>query len=113
MVDDFLACEKAQWVTSLIETRDNVTLCTMRCRVMNMNIYDFRDEPVKIFIILCILTISVILIQMMDGEMQTLSLGNWMELPNEPFKPWIQRRNSIANERYLFDSFLDLRSQGT
>lgn len=36
--------------------------------------------------------------QMMDGEMQTLSLGNWMQLPDEPFKPWIQRRHAGTAE---------------
>ncbi|CAH1780134.1 unnamed protein product [Owenia fusiformis] len=27
--------------------------------------------------------------QMMEGSMQTLSLGNWMELPGLPFKQWL------------------------
>jgi len=42
--------------------------------------------------------------QMMDGEMQTLSLGNWMQLPNEPFKPWIQKRQMAASENGTCDS---------
>jgi thioredoxin reductase len=29
--------------------------------------------------------------QMIDGQMQTLSLGNWMQLPDLPFKDWLIR----------------------
>ena len=30
--------------------------------------------------------------QVMDGKMQTLSLGNWMELPNMPFKEYVAKQ---------------------
>ena len=26
----------------------------------------------------------------MEGGMQTLSLGNWMQLPDLPFKAWLE-----------------------
>ena len=28
---------------------------------------------------------------MMEGSMQTLSLGNWMQLPDLPFKDWLRK----------------------
>ena len=35
--------------------------------------------------------------QTMEGKMQTLSLGNWMQLPNFPFKDWLDKhRYSFA-----------------
>uniref|UniRef100_S4RB55 Oxidative stress induced growth inhibitor 1 n=1 Tax=Petromyzon marinus TaxID=7757 RepID=S4RB55_PETMA len=36
----------------------------------------------------------------MDTSMQTLSLGNWMELPDLPFKDWIrEQRRHLRNDR--------------
>lgn len=32
--------------------------------------------------------------QMMEGDMQTLSLGNWMQLPGLPFKQWLSQFRS-------------------
>ncbi|XP_013395871.1 oxidative stress-induced growth inhibitor 2 [Lingula anatina] len=37
--------------------------------------------------------------QMMEGNMQTLSLGNWMELPGKPFREWLKKhRAAKTNE---------------
>ena len=30
--------------------------------------------------------------QMMDGGTQTLSLGTWMQLPDAPFKKWLEKK---------------------
>ncbi|CAG2203668.1 Oxidative stress-induced growth inhibitor 2,Oxidative stress-induced growth inhibitor 1 [Mytilus edulis] len=56
--------------------------------------------------------------QKMDGNMQTLSLANWMELPSLPFKDWImnhhikedeevyRNRASVADVKNYYTSFV-------